>query len=172
MSDRRTGGHVNRNGGAHRGRATHIRSLRARTEERTGARCGRRARARGLERARGARRPSPALRRLDLPEGQARARRVGRAVRAPRGARGDRPALRARPRAAVHVVRRRPRAAEGRSLLARPRRLRRARPERGGRRGPLAPAGAGGRAAHVRARPDAAPRARRRLAWAAGCRAT
>ncbi len=102
---------------------------------------------------RGAARSPAQVRRLDVPEGQGRPGRDGRGLRAAGGGRGDRPALRARRGAREHVVRRRPRAPEGRPLLgdAAPRRPVHA--ARRGRRGALGSARGRGGLTQLRPRP-------------------
>ena len=114
----------------------------------------------GAARARGARRPPPDVRRLDVPEGQVRAGRERRGVRAARGRGGDRSSLRARGRAALDVLRT---TSQGRPKSVRYWRLRvvggepSVRPR--GRRGALGLARRGRGAADVRARPDRPARA-------------
>src|SRR5690606_38983175 len=98
-----------------------------------------------------ARAPTP-LRRLDLPQGQARGRRVVRGLRPPRGRGGDRPARRAGSGAASLHLRRRSRTAQARPLLGDAGRRRHLPPERRGRRGSVARPRRRRRAAHLPSR--------------------
>ena len=88
------------------------RSAETRSSRRWSRRPGRR------RRARGAPRPSSGLRRLDLPEGEARPRRDRGGMRPPRGRGGDGPPLHARARAAVDDVQGREGPAQARAVLA------------------------------------------------------
>src|SRR5688572_20441078 len=105
------------------------------------------------ERRRGGGGAPPEVRRLVAAQGQARPGRELGGGRAARGGGGDRPALRARPRAPAGLVHGQQGPRQGRPVLDDAAAGRRVRAQPRGRRGPLARPLRGGRAAHVPARP-------------------